>query len=63
MSEIDAFRKFKASLEMEAGDVLWYLAMYLYLFDIDMDRVALLNLNKLKKRMEDGVLHGSGDDR
>ena len=63
MSEIDAYRKFIAGTISEAGDLLWYLAMYLYLFDIDMDKVALTNLNKLRQRAESGVLHASGDDR
>ena len=61
MSEIGAFRKFKAKTILEAGDVLWYLSMYLYLWDIDLERVALMNLNKLSERQANGVLHGSGD--
>lgn len=63
MSDIAAFKKFKANSIMEAGDVLWYLSLYLYLLDIDMDRVALLNLNKLRKRAEADAIQGSGDWR
>ena len=59
MSVLDAFRKFKARTTHEAGDILWYLAVYLYIFDIDMDKAAMLNLNRLRKRLEDGVLHAS----
>lgn len=47
----------------ELGDVLWYAAAVANELDIDLERVAQLNLNKLADRADRGVLQGSGDYR
>jgi NTP pyrophosphatase (non-canonical NTP hydrolase) len=45
----------------EAGDVLWNLAMILDDMNIDFEKVAKANVEKLKKRLEDGTIQGRGD--
>jgi NTP pyrophosphatase (non-canonical NTP hydrolase) len=47
----------------ELGDVLWYIANICEELNIRMDKVALLNLSKLKKRQEENKVHGDGDNR
>ncbi len=47
----------------ELGDVLWYLAMVAYEFDLSLEDIAQANLDKLASRKERGVLKGSGDTR
>jgi NTP pyrophosphatase (non-canonical NTP hydrolase) len=53
----------KAELAKEAGDVLWYLAVFSSHLGFSLDEVAETNLSKLKSRKERGVLGGSGDNR
>ena len=43
-----------AKIKEEAGDVLWYLAVILDLFDIDLQDVAAANIDKLTARYPDG---------
>lgn len=50
-------------LELELGDVLWYLAALANEYGIAMDWVAIKNLDKLASRMKRGKLGGSGDYR
>ena len=52
-----------ADLKAEIGDVLWYMAALCTDLDIDLEDVALSNLDKLQSRMDRGVIGGSGDDR
>lgn len=47
----------------EAGDVLWNLACLLHDQNISLDEVAQYNIQKLKSRMERGVIQGDGDER
>ena len=47
----------------ELGDVLWYLAMVAYEFDLSLEDIAQANLDKLASRKQRGVLKGSGDTR
>lgn len=47
----------------ELGDVLWYISNLCDELNIRLDKVALLNLSKLKKRQEENKVHGSGDNR
>ena len=37
-------------LEDEAGDLLWYLAVFANSFGLDLEQIALHNVEKLKKR-------------
>jgi NTP pyrophosphatase (non-canonical NTP hydrolase) len=52
-----------ADLKAEIGDVLWYMAALCTDLDIDLEDVALSNLDKLQSRMDRDVLGGSGDYR
>jgi len=47
----------------ELGDVLWYMAALATDLDIDFEEIPIANLEKLKSRMERGVIGGSGDYR
>lgn len=53
----------KAEVLKELGDVLWYTAQLATEFGVDLDAVAQQNLDKLRSRMERGVIGGSGDNR
>lgn len=54
---------FKEEITKELGDVLWYLTRYSSFFDIALDDVASVNIEKLMKRLKEGKIHGSGDNR
>jgi NTP pyrophosphatase (non-canonical NTP hydrolase) len=47
----------------ELGGVLWYVAAVCNELDVDMNYVALANLEELCGRSERGTLGGDGDDR
>lgn len=47
----------------ELGDVLWYIAMLAKWFDIPLEDIASYNIEKLRSRMERGVIQGDGDKR
>jgi len=51
------------SLKKELGDVLWFVAVLSQHYNLDMQDVAIANINKLRSRQERGTLQGSGDDR
>ena len=51
------------SLKKELGDVLWFVAVLAEFYNIDMQDVAIANINKLRSRQERGTLQGSGDER
>lgn len=53
--------------EKECGDILWMLAEYCTASRIDLDDIAVMNIEKLKKRYPDGFdieksLHRKGGD-
>ena len=50
-------------LEMEIGDVLWYLANLASDLHLSLDIIAAKNINKVRDRLERDVLQGDGDDR
>ncbi|MCA9348044.1 nucleoside triphosphate pyrophosphohydrolase family protein [Candidatus Saccharibacteria bacterium] len=50
-------------IKKELGDVLWYIAVTASYLDIDLDDLAVANINKLADRQARGVLSGSGDNR
>lgn len=50
-------------LQLEIGDVLWYLARLCDDYSFSLNEVAQLNLDKLADRQQRGVLGGSGDHR
>ena len=47
----------------EAGDVLWNLAVFLKREGIRLEDVAKENIKKLTKRVQDGTIQGSGNER
>lgn len=53
----------REAMAKELGDVLWYVAQLASELDIELEQIAQDNLDKLRSRMERGVLSGSGDDR
>ena len=50
-------------IEMELGDVLWYIANLAPDFGLSMDIIAAKNLEKLRDRQDRDALQGEGDDR
>jgi len=54
--DVDAVKK-------EMGDVLWYLAALSSDLGIELEDVALANVEKLSSRKQRGVIGGSGDNR
>src|SRR3989344_6322131 len=53
----------RQEIAKELGDVLWYLSQIASEIDLSLDVIAALNIEKLKSRIERGVIHGSGDNR
>ena len=53
----------RAAMSKELGDVLWYVAQLASELGLELDEIAQANLDKLRSRMERGVLSGSGDER
>jgi NTP pyrophosphatase (non-canonical NTP hydrolase) len=50
-------------IALELSDVCWYVAVLAYELDHTLEEVMQLNLDKLRSRLERGVITGSGDDR
>ena len=53
----------EAGIRGEIGDILWYVAEFCTQAGLSLESVAEYNLEKLRKRKEDGTIHGSGDNR
>ena len=53
----------KEDIAKELGDCLWYIAALCRDLDINMEDVAEANLEKLRNRMKQNTISGSGDDR
>ncbi|HEX4482858.1 MAG TPA: nucleoside triphosphate pyrophosphohydrolase family protein [Solirubrobacteraceae bacterium] len=53
----------REAMAKELGDVLWYVAQLASELGLELDEIAQANLDKLRSRMDRGVLSGSGDDR
>jgi len=51
------------NIKKELGDVLWYVANIAWDFNIPLEKVAEMNIEKLQSRKDRGKLRGSGDDR
>lgn len=47
----------------ELGDVLWYVANLAADLEYSFNKIAEMNLNKLRSRKDRDVLKGSGDNR
>ena len=52
-----------AALQLELGDVLWYLAQLATELGLELDQIAQTNLDKLASRAARNVISGSGDTR
>jgi len=50
-------------IKKELGDVLWYIAVIANYFDITLEDVAALNIDKLANRQRRRLIGGSGDNR
>lgn len=53
----------KEDIAKEMGDVLWYLSTLASDMDISLESIAETNLQKLRKRQQEGKISGSGDER
>ena len=53
----------KDKLELEIGDVLWYISQLANCFDLDLPKVLIRNRDKLVDRQNRSKLQGSGDNR
>ena len=53
----------RQELIKELGDVLWYLAAITDELGTTLEYVALCNIEKLKSRLDRGVISGQGDNR
>lgn len=53
----------REALSKELGDVLWYLCRLASELGLDMNIVAQQNIQKLRDRLDRGVIQGSGDNR
>ncbi|NBW20345.1 MAG: hypothetical protein EBR82_71495 [Caulobacteraceae bacterium] len=50
-------------IQMELGDVMWYLAAAHDALGLEMEQTMALNLNKLSLRQKRGKIAGDGDER
>ncbi|MDD3940261.1 MAG: nucleoside triphosphate pyrophosphohydrolase family protein [Candidatus Pacebacteria bacterium] len=53
----------RTEIVKELGDVMWYIANLAKELNVDLEDVALANLEKLQSRKQRDQLHGSGDNR
>ena len=53
----------KEEIKKELGDILWYVAEISTTLDIDLDKVAESNIEKLGSRLDRGTINGDGDTR
>lgn len=56
-------QKLRGDLMKEVGDLMYYVAKVCNFYDLDLDGILMMNVEKLEDRQERGVLTGSGDDR
>lgn len=55
----DGYDYFKTQTTKELGDLFWYIVVYAWLWNIDLDVVLATNVEKLSKRKQNGTLHSS----
>lgn len=53
----------KEGILKEMGDVLWYLAYLADAMKVSLQSVAQGNIRKIQSRVQNGTIHGEGDDR
>jgi NTP pyrophosphatase (non-canonical NTP hydrolase) len=52
-----------AEIISELGDLLWYTAVLAKEFNLDLEEIAIWNINKLEIRKAENQIKGSGDNR
>jgi len=57
------FSKLDELFKKELGDVLWHIAVLAAYFNIPLEDIAQMNIEKLASRLERGTISGSGDTR
>lgn len=55
--------EYNLKLIQELGDILWYISNIASELNINLSKIALMNLDKLKIRAMNNKLHGEGDER
>lgn len=55
--------EFKMTLAKELGDVKWYTSRFCKVIGLSSEVVAKMNMIKLKERVVQNKIQGSGDDR
>lgn len=56
-------KAFREDLKKELGDVLWMVAEVATNYDLTLGDIMNTNINKLKDRLQRGVIVGEGDNR
>jgi NTP pyrophosphatase (non-canonical NTP hydrolase) len=51
------------NVKKELGDVLWFVSGMCSIYDLSLEEIAQMNIEKLASRKERNVIGGSGDDR
>ena len=54
---------FKDDIIKELGDIMWYISNLASDLELDLNKIAVININKLQDRQKRNVLKGSGDSR
>ena len=53
----------RADIAKELGDVIYYVARIADYYQLKLEKIAILNIVKLKSRQDRGKIKGSGDER
>lgn len=53
----------RAKLKKELGDVLWYVSEVARQAGLELNEIALVNIDKLARRAHEGKINGDGSDR
>jgi NTP pyrophosphatase (non-canonical NTP hydrolase) len=51
------------NVKKELGDVLWFVSGMCSIYDLKLEDIATMNIEKLASRQQRNVIGGSGDDR
>jgi len=55
--------EYKKEIAKELGDVLWYLSALCRKFNLTLEEVAQMNIDKLYSRKDRDLIKGNGDNR
>ena len=53
----------RANLKKELGDVLWYVSEVARQAGLELNEIALVNIDKLARRAQEGKINGDGSER